>query len=1210
MKKTNIYGFGYLEPADRTGELLDMDQRRFQAIENNLLHLYTIFGNGVLEDGNTASWLIQPPIDATSTTLSVYITPGEGHIAWKYAKTIVNTTVELPFPIGGVYPITYWIYATATETTPELSSVEFIASLTEINNPNYYVGLGGVTVENDGTNITYTVHNTTDYGRTVISLFATLSARINAHKHIGGTRNPSPIDLGAHVQGKLSGTYISDLDASTITSGTLAAERLPQIDHETLSNKGTLTHPEIDSLLTALGDPANSRLSDVFTANMMQLALALKKQSGLRDIDKNLINTIIYIPGFTPNDSYISYYSTWAGSGLSAISRPYVPEDIDLATIDKANHQIIGGAATAANSDSEIWTSNTDFTSAFNATNEESETGDATLRSRNIDIVGTGTSSYFTLSKPYRYEKLSDSTISSANGWKYGLTVTQSSSGGGSNNIIKEYLYLEFANGNTKDYSDRNKLALKYTTALTGASEIPDIECFLVFADGTGTAVNFENGQSIYVSSAASLHDTTAKPNPGSFYEEFDLDEFAVADDRKEVIGFGISYDIKTLDPAGVEWTFGLTVPTSLEMPSRVNAARLAANPPDTTGCLFVWNDLYYDDEGILIFRFDGNTPYPLYNLVTWDIDEPLETNTYYEVSTRVENTTLLLNGKSPSIVNPSNNQISASNNTGRYIDIIYKIYPTSTLLEAPNVNSVQLHFTSTAVSAAPKEWNTNADFDTGRTFTNILYPTSNGRLELADKSEVGYFKYIKHTDGLGAYLKGLDGVETATEYVNLSDLYTTPVQAFNHSVRKGLEKPRDAYVVTSNKHIIFADTDNDRIVEVDATGSFVKALQGNIRLKRNPRDLVALCAQYNPDLGKLWIAFSQYINSPTNLSNISISSGSQVLNFNSTLITVALFDTVTSLNDNISKSATLQVTFTGAAKSQLDSWSGAIYVNIGSGVISTNGNDGLSFTAGTGTTNSNNGTNLPSYIDGTIKLYKNIGSGDFASAEFVSFTGLITDTGATFDEGDFNENGSIDTTLIGPDEAIPAQIPVFVGNVVYDNIYSPLSIQVIESGQWVVAMVGSNSVKRYSSALAAVESKTISTSFVSFTEGKGGSAYLIDNPSDLTNRNLLIAAPAATGTSSASGKVLLINQNNSGNTVITTINAPDVDAVRALPDSTNNFYWVALNDTSANGINSRLVKYDINGNILSDWSGSSEVTLTHPVGLQFTPNGDILVSE
>lgn len=58
-----------------------------------------------------------------------------------------------------------------------------------------------------------------------------------------------------------------------------------------------------------------------------------------------------------------------------------------------------------------------------------------------------------------------------------------------------------------------------------------------------------------------------------------------------------------------------------------------------------------------------------------------------------------------------------------------------------------------------------------------------------------------------------------------------------------------------------------------------------------------------------------------------------------------------------------------------------------------------MSFTAGTGTTNSNNGTNLPDYIDGTIKLYKNIGTGDFDSSEFVSFTGLVTDTTAAFDQ-------------------------------------------------------------------------------------------------------------------------------------------------------------------------------------------------------------------
>ena len=39
-------------------------------------------------------------------------------------------------------------------------------------------------------------------------------------------------------------------------------------------------------------------------------------------------------------------------------------------------------------------------------------------------------------------------------------------------------------------------------------------------------------------------------------------------------------------------------------------------------------------------------------------------------------------------------------------------------------------------------------------------------------------------------------------------------------------------------------------------------------------------------------------------------------------------------------------------------------------------------------------------------------------------------------------------------------KILVFVGEVVFDNIYSPISIQVIESNNWVVAMVGENSVK------------------------------------------------------------------------------------------------------------------------------------------------------
>ena len=225
MKKTSIYGFGYLEPADRTGEILDMDQRRFLALENNLLHLYKIFGNGVLEDNLTnsgSSWRIVEPSNLTS--LSVTITPGEGHIAWKYAKTTSNYLLELPISTSS-FPAKFWIYATPDSTTPELSTVTFVASLVEINDPNYYIGLGAVTVSvSDAGNYVFDIANDADNGRVVISLFNTLNNRINAHKHIGGTRNPSPIDLGAHVQGKLSGEYLSNLDASKITTGTIPVE--------------------------------------------------------------------------------------------------------------------------------------------------------------------------------------------------------------------------------------------------------------------------------------------------------------------------------------------------------------------------------------------------------------------------------------------------------------------------------------------------------------------------------------------------------------------------------------------------------------------------------------------------------------------------------------------------------------------------------------------------------------------------------------------------------------------------------------------------------------------------------------------------------------------------------------------------------------------------------------------------------------------------
>ena len=296
MGQTNVYKLGYLEAYQSVGEVIDMDERRFRTIEAQTYAIYTIFGNGVLDDDPlNPSWRIQS-VPGDETGQIVQITSGQGHVAWKSARTTSTVQVKLPPPTGAttgnVY--TFWIYARANETTHDKRTVDFVASTVEIDDPDNYIGLGAVVVDYSVNPPVVTCYNDADHGRVNISLFDTLADLINKHKHIGGANNPSRIDLGLHVQGKLDGSFVENLDLDTVTSGNLAPERLPTISHTILTDIGTLTHPEIDSLLESLDNPSGYRLSDLHIANLLQLVLALKKQSGLSDIDEKLINAIFF----------------------------------------------------------------------------------------------------------------------------------------------------------------------------------------------------------------------------------------------------------------------------------------------------------------------------------------------------------------------------------------------------------------------------------------------------------------------------------------------------------------------------------------------------------------------------------------------------------------------------------------------------------------------------------------------------------------------------------------------------------------------------------------------------------------------------------------------------------------------------------------------------------------------------------------------------
>jgi hypothetical protein len=306
MTNTPIYLLGYFVPNMVIGDDLDLDKNRFTTIENQLYNLYNIFGNGILDvTDSVGQQLPSWELSAVPGLKSVQISSGRGHINYKYAETLEPTTIALALPSGvssgGFW---YYFYATENNTTTTEKTVTFLA-LTNQSFDSSYVGLGAAYLFIDSVDFSFTitVYNSEAYGRQEISLFSTLSGLVKNHVHIGGSNNPSPIDLGKHVTGFLSSENIDNLDLNTVTAGTLNPDRLPTISHSSLTDIGTLTHEQIDALLAAIqGQSDDYKISDYGIVNRLQIILALKRQVGFFNIDGGQFNSIFYLPYLQLND--------------------------------------------------------------------------------------------------------------------------------------------------------------------------------------------------------------------------------------------------------------------------------------------------------------------------------------------------------------------------------------------------------------------------------------------------------------------------------------------------------------------------------------------------------------------------------------------------------------------------------------------------------------------------------------------------------------------------------------------------------------------------------------------------------------------------------------------------------------------------------------------------------------------------------------------
>ncbi len=1221
MGNTPIYGFGYIEPNQDLSENIDLDELRFRAIENQMYNLYQIFKNGIIEeDPLVPSWRIQTYSNEFKLT-KITITSGKGFVSYKAGNTTSSKDVNLPTipPTVGISKV--YVYAYENANTAVTGDVDFVASLTQINDTVNYISLGYLEIDVAGNLISLFETNRQD-----ITLFSSLSYLIKNHKHIGGTGNPSPIDLSSEVKNQITSENINSVDAAKITTGILDSARLPTISHNNLEDKGNLTHSQLETaLLAVVNNDANDKMSDLSIANRLQMLVALKKSGGVgfTFIDSTQINTLTYVPGIFPNTS--SNSST--GNSANFAQTTSVPSQYTLATIyDTAPNTSGSGISGSVTSSSFVgdksFVVQNDFLQAKTVASSLGSTTNTFFS--NISISGSATTGSFTIDTPLNYITLSQpvsSIFDTTGAWDTGLVFTTTYAANKVKVDTSLYAYTLFNQPVSLDLDSKVGFGFSAGLGETGAA-LGKIYMFLVVGSGNTDpglqydqkidfAPNTGTGSStIYISPATNvkIFDDTTYGFTGSTatYSSVNLSDFCDSSLKSSVVGFGFYFSTDQGWNAEKQTKFELLTPTDAQINASGNYDNLVLarrNSSDQSSSVFVWNELYKYKNANFLMRFDSGNVNTQYNQIQYDIDVP--SGTKYTIQSRSNITSdLFYNLKTVSETDVIIATPNTNSSTGRYFDILFSLYSNELQRFAPTVNNLRINY-STVGSATTRSYDRNLTDTTNQKFGwisdayynknagyGVTNPDNTNYLKIYDTSNVGNWVYLRNNNLISAASNVLettleDGIDSGT----LRN-YLTPNQIFLKSTNYGLDTPTDYQSLSDGGNII-CDSKNDRIIMTDINGVFTKVIQGNIRLKLTSKDFVALSASFNPTTRKIFIAFSQNISFVDltkiyiTYDNISVRGDDTRLSgdylepiFDSSATYVfTIKDTVEglALNTAISNSLTKKI--------RLDK---GCFTNSGNSI---NTNTALSATIPTSTISTTNRTEqfvagISTSITGTSTVT----------------TGLPTTTTVVNSVTDYNGDGVVSTTaMYGPNSQTDDIIlDLLQGPIYFTNIYNPVSVQYDETNSLIViAQPHSNSVVCYSDNTDLSLKWAITSDIVRYYDNKLGSAYL------LPNGNVLLGSPALDTTDT--GKLQVYNLSNGYIETKLTFNN---DVVKALPGPATDYsnFYVLTDDVINFGANSRLHLVNNSGTILSTWGDNNE--LFHPKGMRIISNDNILVSE
>ena len=466
--------------------------------------------------------------------------------------------------------------------------------------------------------------------------------------------------------------------------------------------------------------------------------------------------------------------------------------------------------------------------------------------------------------------------------------------------------------------------------------------------------------------------------------------------------------------------------------------------------------------------------------------------------------------------------------------------------------------------------------------------------MKSSSTNSIGNWIFLRNNSAISAYTSQTEVIyEDGIDIANLST-YLSPVQIYNKSLDRGFNSPKDFQALSDGSNL-YCDTLNDRVVMFDLDGNISRVIQGNLRLKQTNRDFVVLGAYFNPTVRKIWVAFSQNISTTTPFDPTKI-----YIDYDS--VTVRLDDTRidqnnTGLFDLVSNtSATLEITFKsndlGIALSSAISSARLRKVRFDKGAV-TNGGFALN-TVGVGTattsTVSQKTTNSISYLTSYSTIY----SGNATTSYGLPVTTLIATS-----SNDFNADNIVPTSdVLDPmGDLGNVSVDLIEGPIYFANLYNPISVHYSNS-KIIIAQPFSDSVVAFNDNSSLTLAWKISSDIAEFIDTKLGSVY------ELSDGVVILGCPITDNNSTGR----LLKYRVSGGIIETKLLFNKLDVIKALPGPDQDNFYVLLDDSVSNGINTRLKLVDVSGNTISVWGENYEII--HPKGLKLLSNNDILVSE